>query len=385
MNKRWVWIAVFLLGLGLAAVWLVRPNRQAAVTAALEAMPAAQGTFARVVGPVPLDFPKDHGPHPNYQTEWWYYTGNLEGPQGERFGFQLTFFRRALSGPDIRADRDSAWATDQVYLAHFALTDGRGDKFYAFERLERGAAGLAGAAGEGGLRVWLHDWRVEQTGKDTYRLFAADDQVQLALDLTDLKGPVLQGDRGYSRKGPQDGNASIYFSQTRMEAVGTVTLQGKPVTVRGQSWMDHEYSTSALSAGQVGWDWFSMQLDDGSELMVYTIRRDDGRLDPFSKGSIISPDGDVRVLSAADFHITVEKKWTSPRSGGTYPAAWSVSIPSEELSLEIRPIVADQELNLSFIYWEGAVDIAGMRGGQPVTGRGYVELTGYAQSLEGRF
>ena len=233
-------------------------------------LPAASGEFERVTGPMDLQFPRDHGAHPDTQTEWWYATGNLDGPDGERYGFQLTFFRRALLGVDLREARGSAWGADQVYMAHFTLTDRENQQFYAYERLERGAVGLAGATGEGGMDVWLHDWKVMQTGADHYQLTAAEGGVRLELEMKDRKGPVLQGDRGYSRKGPEEGNASTYISQTRLETVGTLAIDGRQMQVQGLSWMDHEFSTSALSPGQIGWDWFSIQLDDGSELMMYT-------------------------------------------------------------------------------------------------------------------
>jgi predicted secreted hydrolase len=385
MNRR-------LLGFLLAAVVLVgslalalRPREADMVTASLQAMPAAEGTFDRVTGPVALNFPADHGAHPDTQTEWWYFTGNLEGPDGERYGFQLTFFRRALVGPDLRQERASAWGADQAYLAHFTLTDARGGSFRAFERLERGAAGLAGAEGQAGLRVWLHDWRVEQTGAGSFRLQAAEEDIRLDLDLVDRKGVVLQGDRGYSQKGPEAGNASVYYSLTRLETRGRLEIGGRALAVSGLSWMDHEYSTSALGAGQVGWDWFSIQLDDGSELMAYTLRRADGAVDSFSQATLITPDGTTRRLGAADFSLQVEDTWRSPASGGVYPAAWTLTIPAEGITLRIRPLIADQELRLSFIYWEGAVEVEGAAGGNPVRGRGYVELTGYAQSLAGRF
>lgn len=388
MNKRGFFrlgLMIFLVLVLAGVVLSFRQPPNPPVQARLEGAAPALGVFKRAEGPPELVFPRDHGPHEDFQTEWWYYTGNLEGDQGERFGFQLTFFRRALLGPDLRSQRDSDWAADQVYLAHFAVTDGDGRTFRAFERFERGAAGLAGAQGDPEFKVWLQDWRVTQIGPDTYALQAADKDTELRLTLFDSKGPILQGDRGYSQKGPDEGNASIYISQTRLEAEGSLTLDGVRYAVKGLSWMDHEYSTSALSEGQVGWDWFSIQLDDQSELMFYTIRQEDGSVDPFSKGTLIGPDGSTRSLSAQDFRIEVGAEWTSPRSGGVYPAQWTVTIPSEQLTLRIRPLIPDQELNVSFVYWEGAVVVEGERTDQVVSGRGYVELTGYAQSLENQF
>ena len=225
MNRRtvgrWV-IAVILIALLALAGLAFAPKKQAQVQARLEGLPVAQGTFERADGPRPLQFPRDHGAHPDFQTEWWYTTGNLVAGSGERFGYQLTFFRRALVGADDREARSSAWATDQVYLAHFTLSDIEKERFHAFERFERGAAGLAGAQGEPFFGVWLDDWSVEQVGADEYRLIAAQDGVQIDLLLKDRKGPVLQGDQGYSQKGPEAGNASYYISQTRLETTGSV-------------------------------------------------------------------------------------------------------------------------------------------------------------------
>ncbi|MBN1372366.1 MAG: hypothetical protein JW987_10555 [Anaerolineaceae bacterium] len=383
--RWWGWalvvLAVAAAGLGLA----LRPRQAGSVQARLEGLPPAEGAFARAEGPVEFEFPKDHGPHPDFQTEWWYYTGNLQAEDGRRFGYQLTFFRRALSAPEVRSERESPWGADQVYLAHFALTDVEGGQFHAEERFERGAAGLAGAEGEPGFAVWLQDWRVEQTGEDSYRLAAAQEGLSIALELTDLKGPVLQGQQGYSQKGPEAGNASYYISQTRLESSGTVRVNGEDVAVRGWSWMDHEFSTSALSAGQVGWDWFSIQLDNNREMMVYTLRRADGSIDPYSKGTLIFEDGDTRTLTAEEFSIEATEQWTSPHSGAVYPAGWVIRVLGEDLELAVEPLLADQEWRGSFVYWEGAVKVEGRWGQVAVSGFGYGELTGYGQSMEERF
>ena len=346
--------------------------------------PSSEG-FARVEGPMDLTFPRDHGPHDDFQTEWWYYTGNLATADGRRFGYQLTFFRRAIMPPIEQNARSSQWAANQVYLAHFTLSDISGSNFYAFERLERGSADLAGAVGKPLHRVWLRDWSVEQVNAEQYTLYAAQDGIILDLDLTDIKGIILQGDQGYSRKGPELGNASIYYSMTRMAASGTITIQQQQFAVTGESWVDREFSTSALSAGQVGWDWFSLQLSDGSELIVYAIRRADGAIDSFSRGAWLAADGTVRALQKDDFQIEATGTWISPHSNGRYPSGWQVTVPDLDLQLEVRPLLKDQELNLTFTYWEGAVEIRGERDGQAVSGYGYVELTGYAQSLEGQF
>jgi len=354
------------------------------VRARLVAIADAQAGYLRAEGPVPVQFPRDHGPHPDYQTEWWYYTGNLDTADGRHFGYQLTFFRRALVPPAGRRARTSAWGTDQVYMAHFALTDAGMDHYQAFERFARGAADLAGAQASP-YQVWLDDWSVQEEESGTVRLRAAQGGLALDLHLADQKGPILQGDRGYSQKGPDPGNASYYYSQTHLETSGIVQAGGASYRVAGLSWMDHEWSTNSLSAGQVGWDWFSIQLDDGSELMVFQLRREDGSIDPFSSGMLVRPDGTTRHLRRDEFDILVQDTWRSPQSGAIYPSRWLVSVPSAGLALTIEPYVAGQELNVSYAYWEGAVRIQGRHAGRPVQGSGYVELTGYAGSMRDQF
>jgi predicted secreted hydrolase len=340
--------------------------------------------FARVEGARPLDFPGDHGPHDDYQTEWWYYTGNLQTSDGRHFGYQLTFFRRALVPPAQRQARTSDWATDQVYMAHLALTDVADKQSKSFERFSRGAAGLAGAQAEP-FDVWLEDWNVELVEPNAYRLRASQAGLSLDLLLTDLKGPILQGDHGYSQKGTEPGNASYYYSLTRLSTSGTVRVGDVDYQVNGLSWMDHEWSTSYLTGNQVGWDWFALQLDDGNDLMLFQIRRADGSIDPFASGTLIAPDGTTRRLSQDDFQIRVTATWRSPHSGATYPAAWTVKVPSADLTLDIRPYLADQELNLSFTYWEGAAHFSGEYARHTVSGSGYIEMTGYAGSMNGQF
>jgi predicted secreted hydrolase len=382
----WVLPVAIVLILAVLAASLFRPS-QPGVASRVVGLPVPDNTeaFERVTGPRELVFPRDLGPHPDYLTEWWYYTGNLAAEGGQRFGYQMTFFRRAVQPGSERADRPSEWAVEQVYMAHFTVTDVSGRGFYPFERFERGAVGLAGATGDPIYSVWVRDWTVEQVGEDVYHLRARQDGIALDLQMVDRKGIVLQGDRGYSRKGPEPGNASLYYSQTRLESQGTVTVNGQSFAVSGWSWLDREISTSVLSEGQVGWDWFSIQLDDGSDLMAFYLRRADGSIDPFSSGTLVLPDGTTVPLSQDDFEIIPQGVWRSPRSGGEYPARWQVNVPDHGLALEVRPLLADQELTLSFTYWEGAVRAEGRRDGQPVSGYGYVELTGYAQSMEDQF
>ncbi len=383
MKRPYLFLA--LIGLGLAGLaWLaLRPDEPPA-RAQFAAPQIDTAGFARAEGPRPFDFPADHGPHDDYQTEWWYYTGNLQTDAGRRFGYQLTFFRRALIPPTARQARASAWATEQVYLAHLALTDVEGGRHRAFERFARGAAGLAGAQASP-YQVWLEDWRVEEIEPDVYQLEAAQEGLALDLRLVDRKGPIPQGEAGYSQKGPQPGNASYYYSQTRLETTGQVRLADAVYPVSGLSWMDHEFSTSALAPNQVGWDWFALQLDDGGELMVFQIRQADGSVDPFSSGTFITPDGEAYPLSRDDFEVDVAATWRSPRSGATYPARWTVTVDQVGLRLEVEPYLADQEMIVSYTYWEGAVRVQGERDGDRVSGTGYVELTGYAGSMQGEF
>jgi predicted secreted hydrolase len=397
MKRRMLLYGIMAVMLAAGLKWyfagrVPRPLRASLVAAAAYGSDTAG--FARATSPRPFSFPADYGPHDDYQTEWWYYTGNLKATTGEHFGYQLTFFRRALVAPSERVARTSAWGTDQAYMAHFALTDVTGGKHYSYEKLARGAAGLAGAQAAP-YRVWLDDWSVStpdppslSTSPDEgapVSLHASEDGISLTLTLRDLTGPVLQGNQGYSRKGPEPGNASYYYSLPRITTTGTVTVGGRIYEVDGLSWMDHEFSTSALAPGQVGWDWLSLQLDDGSEVMVYQLRRADGRADDFSSGTLIAPDGTTRTLKPSDFVLKATGQWRSPRTGATYPSGWELTVPSAGLRLTIVPYLADQEMATSFPYWEGAVKVTGVSQGSEVVGDGYVELTGYAGSMQGQF
>jgi predicted secreted hydrolase len=352
-----------------------RPEVRAGVSA-VEAMGAANDPgWARATAPRPFVFPADHGPHQEFAIEWWYWTGNLDAG-GRHFGYQLTIFRRGLT-PNP-AERGSNWAASNIYMAHFALSDVATGRFYAFERFSRDAAGLAGASGAP-FRVFLDDWGAEGSGPEgmTMRLRAAQDDVAIDLTLDSTKPPTLQGDRGLSQKGPSPGNASLYYSLTRMATTGTVRVGEASYPVTGLSWMDREWSTSALEGGIVGWDWFALHLDTGEDLMFYQLRTADGGASPFTKGSLTGPDGAVRQLAAADVRLTPLDTWRSPRSGAEYPSRWRLEAPALGLDLSLEPFLKDQELPVSVVYWEGAVRIAGTAGGRPVGGSGYVEMTGY--------
>lgn len=352
------------------------PQVRAGISA-VEAMGAVAGDeWARAYAPRPFSFPADHGPHPEFAIEWWYWTGNLDA--GDRhFGYQLTIFRRGLAPQP--AARASAWGASNIYMAHFALSDVAAGRFYAFDRFSRDAAGLAGASGEP-FRVFLEDWAAEGSGPEgmTMRLSAAQGEAAIDLTLEATRPPTLQGDRGLSQKGPTPGNASYYYSLTRMATSGTVSAGGASYPVTGLSWMDREWSTSALEGAIVGWDWFALHLDSGDDLMFYRLRTADGGASPFTKGSLTRADGAVVQLAAADVQLTPLDSWRSPRSGAEYPSRWRLEAPGLGLSLTLEPYLRDQELPVSVVYWEGAVRVTGSQGGAPVGGSGYVELTGYA-------
>jgi predicted secreted hydrolase len=326
-----------------------------------------------------LRLPADHVSHPEYRLEWWYYTGNLETAGGRRFGYQLTFFR---VGVDPAPANPSRWAVRDLFMAHFALTDVAGGRHRAAEKLSRRAPGWAGARTDR-YHVWIDDWSVRlESGR--HRLTAASAAPPFTLDLTleEGKAPALHGDRGYSRKGSTPGNASHYYSLTRMPTHGTIGVDGTRDEVEGASWMDHEFGTSLLEKTQAGWDWFAIQLDDRTDLMIYRLRGRDGLIDPHSSGSLVRGDGRTMVLVPSLFALTPGRRWQSPTSGASYPVEWRIDVPAGGLALRVTPVVDAQELHAGLqtgiAYWEGAVDVSGTREGRPVTGRGYVEMTGYS-------
>lgn len=336
--------------------------------------PTDTAGYERALEPREFSFPADHGPHPGFRTEWWYYTGNLTDQDGRRFGYQLTFFQTAVV-PES-AERDSNWGTERVYMAHFSLTDIESEAFHSHERFARGAVGLAGVRSQP-FEVWVEDWSASQDSAGTMRLRASEDDVELDLRLAPGRPPILQGDDGLSQKGSQPGNASYYYSLTRMPSEGRLRIGERAFRVSGSSWMDREWSTSVLEEGQVGWDWFALQLEGGRDLMVYQLRRADGSAHPLSSGTLVEADGGSRPLTSADFQLRILEHWVSPSSGASYPSAWRLSLPAEALELTVRPVLADQELRHTFRYWEGAVEALGSDGNGPLAGRGYVELTGY--------
>jgi predicted secreted hydrolase len=392
---RFFWAVVVLAGV-IAVVWPTRPAALAPphlrgpgpgedlqVGEVLLTSSDPGGEFARALAPRAFRFPQDHGPHPEFRNEWWYYTGNLDGPRGDHFGYQLTFFRTALG--ESTGERTSAFAADQIYFAHFALSRPDG-VFRFFERFSREAAGLAGA-NSAPYSVWLENWSVRSRDPkgDEVELRAQSSDISLELVLRSGKPLVAHGDQGLSAKGDESGNASYYVSATRLGTEGRIGFEGESSAVAGTSWFDHEWGTSALPAGAVGWDWFGLQLDDGRELMLYQIRHADGTLEGASSGTWVESDGTSVALSHKDFSVAATGSWVSERSGGEYPSGWSIEVPSLELQLTVRPLLDDQEVRARIPYWEGAVEVTGRRQGELVKGVGFVELTGYAVSLEGLF
>jgi len=322
--------------------------------------------------------PADHASHPEYGLEWWYYTGNLEAADGRRFGYQLTFFR---VGVDPEPAGRSRWAVRDLFMAHLAVTDVNGRRHHYTDRINRTGPGWAGAATDT-YRVWNEDWEVTLEAGSRHRLRAAGSDFGLSLDLDEDRRPVLHGDAGYSRKGAAPENASHYYSLTRMPTQGTLVVDGQTIAVTGQSWMDHEFGSSFLDTGQVGWDWFSIQLSDGRDLMIFQLRRADGSIDPRSSGTLIEPDGTTRTVTVeSGFRLEPGRVWASPASKSRYPVVWKVRVPSASLDLHVTAALDAQELNTErstgVTYWEGATVIAGRSAGRPVTGRGYLEMTGY--------
>jgi predicted secreted hydrolase len=341
--------------------------------------------FATALEPRRFEFPLDHGPHPAFRQEWWYVTGNLDAANGERFGFELTFFRVALeppqapspaTAPAVSAARASAWRTREIYLAHFAVTDVPRRRFRSEQKLSRAALGLAGAEALP-LHVWLDDWSLEARGP-TWQLRATQPGYAVELALEPQSAPVLNGIDGLSRKSERPEDATYYYSIPRLLARGQLLRDGQPLEVRGLAWLDREWGSGGLGPRELGWDWFGLQLDDGSALMFYALRDKNGERDVHSAGSWVAADGTARALSNAEVGIAVTREWRSA-SGERYPAGWHIRVPTLALDLTVRPLLADQELQTTPRYWEGAVEVSGERGRASLGGRGYVELVGYAQ------
>ena len=361
-----------------------------AVSWAISAGIAVEPTgYLSVTGPCNLEFPKDHAPHPGYRTEWWYYTGNLQAESGEHFGFQLTFFRSQISPAGDRQNwpqPPSAWRTQQVYLAHSAISDLAEKKHLQAERVSREALSMAGARqNEDATVIFLNDWSAS-IGTDRHFLTVTSDRFSYDLTLTSEKPPVMHGLAGYSLKGSTADRASCYYSFTRLDTKGQLSIGEKVYEVKGSAWMDHEYSTALLSPELRGWDWFSLQLSDQTEIMAFVLRKKKGGIGAASSATIIDSRGQSSHIRRSDFKLTVLDTWKSPYSKAVYPAGWRLQVYPGRIDLNIHPNLADQEMrtlnSTGEIYWEGSVSVTGTKAGKPVTGKGYVELTGYARPFE---
>ncbi len=347
----------------------------------------AQGEarFHTVQGPCNLAFPEDHGPHPGYRSEWWYYTGNVRSADGRHFGYQMTIFRYQ-TGPSGETQHwpvpASTWRTQQIFIAHAAVTDIDKNAHHQVQVAAREALLMAGAGNQKKQKTIFVGKNTIAIGPEQHRLQAAAPDFRLDLRLEPQKPLVLHGKRGYSRKGSTPAKASCYYSYTRLFTQGTVAINGQTMPVAGLSWMDHEFSTAPLEADLVGWDWFSLQLDNHTELMLYFLRQADGRYSLASSGTFVDAAGNLTFLTRAEIEIEGLKTWQSPYSKGRYPCAWQVNIPKLALQLEIEAQTASQEMRTrettGVVYWEGSVKARGNSAGQTLGGEGYAELTGYA-------
>ncbi len=345
--------------------------------------------FQRALPGRAFSFPQDHFSHPEFKTEWWYYTGHLKSLRGgnESYGYQLTFFRTGLRR-DLKEAR-SKWSIQNLYFAHLAITDESKKKFESREKISRGSLEEAGASiyekGKTPFRVWIEDWSLEGKGPglQNHLLQAKDRDLGVELLLVPEKDPVIHGQNGISQKAEGEGYASHYYSISRLKTEGKIFLRSKEIPVQGISWMDHEFGSSQLQPDQVGWDWFSIQMDNQVELMLYQIRHRDGKKGPYSSGTVIFPDGRSQYLSGKEFQIDVITRWKSPKSGAIYPSQWRVRVPGHRIDLTLSPTVKDQELvtkqSTRVTYWEGSVKVGGKYQNDPIKGMGYVELTGYAK------
>ena len=327
-------------------------------------------------------FPRDHFNHPDFQTEWWYYTGNLKSQDGHRFGFELTFFREGVNRESKTSDLP--WDIRDIYVAHFALSDITGQRFYHAERTNRSGPGLAGVSEDPG-RIWNGNWQVLWNGSEQ-RLSALTEQWAIRLAMTSSKPPVVHGLNGISQKSAGSGHASHYVSITRLLTSGSVTLNGAVYEVSGSSWMDHEFFTNQLASDEPGWDWISIQLSDNSELMLYRLRHSDGTVDPFSSATYVDTRGNTTHLSSAAFTMQPSAAfWKSSKTNARYPVEWRISIPDLHLELNVTTPLQEQEIvdpgRGTPSYWEGAIDISGHRGESSIDGVGYLEMTGYAEPV----
>jgi len=354
-------------GLGLALAPRAAMAADAAPRASAEVVPGS--AFDAVVPGKPLAFPRDFGAHPGYRIEWWYVTGQLESPRGP-LGFQVTFFRARDRAAEAIPGR---FSPRQLLFAHVALADPSHARFLHDQRAARALEGLVSAdTGDTDLRI--DDWTlVREDGGYRARISAAGFALDLALAPT--QPLLLEGDAGFSRKGPGDAHASYYYSEPQLAATGTVRIGSEPFAVRGRAWLDHEWSSALLAPGAAGWDWLGANLDDGSALMAFRIRGKDGSV--LWSQALLRPRGGLAQTFGTDaVRFTVRREWSSPRTGITYPVSMALRLGDREYRIE--PLMDDQELDARAStgthYWEGTVGVDGAAG---ISGRGYLELTGY--------
>ena len=340
--------------------------------------------WRQAVGPWSWFFPRDHGAHPDFKTEWWYFTGNLQDDHQRKFGYQLTIFRQGIQFTP--AQTQSQWAVRDFYFGHFAISDLSTGHFNIAERVSRGALGEA-KAGLGRMDVLLGPWSIRQKeATEQIQLVADEADMAIDFDLHPRKPLVLEGIVGFSRKADAVGDASYYYSYPLLATQGRLRLGHSDYALEGQTWFDHEFSTSLLGKDQVGWDWFCVQLDNNEEIMLYAMRDKSGAIDPISEGTWVNADGASERLVPGSFSIEKTATWRSPRSGAIYPAGWHILVPGHQADLTVSPSMADQELHLTKIgaldYWEGSCTTRGTLKGAPILGVGYTELTGYAGALQ---
>ena len=354
-------------------------SRIACLLAMLFALPTLGAQYRSALPGYHFTFPRDHFSHPDFRTEWWYYTGNLKSTGGRRFGFELTFFRQAVNRDPAKS---AVWDLRDLYLAHLAFSDLDGQRFYHTERTNRSGPGIADASEEA-RRIWNGNWQIHWTGDDQ-ELDAVHDSFSLHFTLHSEKAPVIHGKDGVSKKGAGRGQASHYVSLTRLATKGSIVLDGKNFDVIGFTWMDHEFFTHQLEADQVGWDWLSIQFEDKTELMLFRIRRKDGSIDAYSAGTFVDAASRTTHLRAGDFIMRPQgKTWTSPTTGAVYPVQWKIAIPKLGIELQAITLLPSQEFveksKHTPSYWEGAVMLSGHRANQALGGAGYLEMTGYDQ------
>ncbi len=318
------------------------------------------------------EFPRDHFAHPDFQSEWWYFTGHLKDAAENEFGFQITFFRSGVRDPKNRKTATSKFVTDAFFFGHFGLAKITDGSYSHQQVVSRGTHNQSGEFQEGTRICFIEDWTLDLIGENTFHAKAEN----LDLTFTAKKPTIFNGIDGASQKAEGKGNASHYYSITRLETKGT--LDGQAVS--GQSWLDREWGTSQLGEGQVGWDWFSIQFEDNTELMIYQIREADGTPSPYSSGTYTDQAGKSIHLTSENFTLTpTTSLWKSPHTKGEYPLSWSIEIPSLSLSLKTSTSLKNQEFAEPAIsYWEGAIEVSGSK-----LGKGYLELTGYTGALPG--